>query len=246
MVAIRAQHTDKVLSLTTQLEKLRNTQTQQLQDLNRFRAEMERKTGKETEEIKKKHQFEMKGLVEKLEDEFTRERTSLEAIHATEMSRLKRELEDKLKHCKLALTGAHKEMIAAERKSAEERDIALRDQFSKKEEELNLQISTFSNDLRVARDKLALAEKKLADLLSQFEDGQACSVEFKTQLAAAETEMARLRCALQEATIELEISKEHYQQQSAEMKGMAGKWKLYAAVEPLIKDMINGQPLYEG
>lgn len=223
MVALRAQHTDKILSLTTQLEKLRNSQAQQLQDLNCFRAELERRNDKEMEEVRRRHESDTKELLLKMESDFSRERTSLESIHATEMSRAKKELEDQIKQCKLAMTRSHEETITTEKRLAEERENALKEEFLKKEEQLNHQISTFSGDLRIARDKLALSEKKVADLLSQFEDGMASSTEFKTQLIQSEAEVERLRKALREATVELEISKEHYQQQSAEMKGMASK-----------------------
>lgn len=226
MVVIRAQHTDKVLSLTTQLEKLRNSQAQQLQDLNRFRAELDRQNSKELDDLKKAHQLEMGELLMKMESNFSRERTSLEAIHATEMSRLKKELEDQIKCCTLAMTEAQEEKIAAEKRLAEESEKFLRADFSKKEEELNHQISTFSNDLRIARDKLALSEKKVADLLSQFEERKASSAKSRNLLAESEAEVGRLKGALREATVELEIAREHYQQQSAEMKGMAGKWRL--------------------
>ena len=225
MVALRAQHTDKILSLTTQLEKLRKSQAQQLQDLNRFRGELERRNDKEMQEFQRRHESETKQLLLKMESDFSRERTSLEAIHATEMSRLKKELEDQITQCKLAMTKSQEEMITVEKRLAEERENALKDEFLKKEEQLNYQISTFSGDLRIAKDKLSLSEKKIADLLSQFEDGKVSSAEFKTQLMQSEAEVDQLRKTLREATVELEISKEHYQQQSAEMKEMSSRCK---------------------
>lgn len=99
-------------------------------------------------------------------------------------------------------------------------------EFSQREEQLNHQLSTLSNDLRVARDSLALSEKKAADLLSEFEDSKTGSADVRGQLREAESEVESLKIALRETKIELEISKEHYQQQSAEMKGMAGKLML--------------------
>lgn len=223
VVALKAQHSDKLQSLTRQLELLRIDQAQQLKELSQFRAEFSKNSSKQIEESKSRHRNEMHDLRETLIHGFAQERSLLEEKHREEVTCLKAELEEEMRDRQIASSKVSDEMVVAERRVWEEREGTLRRECSQKEEQLNHQLSMLSNDLRLARDNLALSEKKVADLLSQFEDNEAGSADIRGRLGESEGRVESLQNALRETKVELEISREHYQQQSAEMKGMAGK-----------------------
>lgn len=220
---LKAHHSDKLESLNKELKLLKNDQAQQLKDLGQFRAELSKKLDRQLEESKARHQREITDLEEGLQQEFSQERGSLEERHKKEIGHMKAEFEDKLRNQELAAAKVSRETAAAEKRAWSEREDTLRSEFLQREEQLNHQLSTLSADLRVARDSLALSEKKVADLLSECEDSEAGSADVRRRLREAEGEVESLKGTLRETKVELEISREHYQQQSVEMKGMAGK-----------------------
>ena len=222
---LKAHHSDNLESLNKQLKLLKSDQAQQLKELGQFRAELSKNSGRQLEESKARHQREITELQQRLQQQFVRERGLLEDGHRKEIGRMKADFEDELRKQELAAAKVREETAATEKRTWDEREGALRSDFSQREEQLNHQLSTLSADLRVARDSLALSEKKVVDLLSEFEDSEAGSTDVKRRLREAEEEVESLKGTLRETKVELEISREHYQQQSEEMKGMAGKIK---------------------
>lgn len=222
--ALKAQHSDRLQSLTKQLEALKSNQAQQLKELGQLRAYFSMDSRKQIEECKSRHKKELEELRERLGQEFTRERSALEKKREAQVAHLKAEFDEQMRDCEMATAKGSDKTVAAAKRAWEEREVSLRQEFSQKEEQLNQQLSTLSSDLRVARDGLALLEKKVADLLSQFEHSEAGSANARGQLSKTQHEVESLQKALRETKVELEISREHYQQQSEEMKGMAGKF----------------------
>lgn len=222
MGAIKAEHSDKLQSLTRQLEKLKSEQTQQLKELSQLHGEITKNSSKQIEDAKFNHAKEMQALQENLQREFLRERGSLQETQEKAVRGLKAGFEEQMKNHGLASSKMIEEMLSAD-KVREQRENAQKHEFSHKEETLNHKLSTLSNNLRVARDSLAVSEKKVADLLSQFEDSEAGSAGVKRELRQYEDEIETTKSALRDARNELEISRMQYQQQAEEMKGMAGK-----------------------
>lgn len=227
MESIKAQYSDKVLLLTKELENLKSNQ---LKEFSELRVEFSKNSSGQIEQLKQRHHKEIEGLKKKLEGEFSSEKASLKAQHQKEVAHLKEEFEQQIKSHEVSLTKSCNEKVATEKRLSEERENTLRHQLIQKEEQLKHQVSTLSNDLRIARDKLALSEQKVSDLLSQHEEGQASSTEIGSQLKESEEELEKLKVVLRETKNELEISKEHYQQQLVELKRKAGEWNKHVYV----------------
>lgn len=219
LVAEKTQHADMLSTLNAELGKLRKDQVKQLGELSDFRVELSKRSSKHVEEMEQMHQKNMKELLEKCQGEFSKEKTLLIEEHKREVAALKNELEEAVESCKLDLSRSHDKSIAAEKKLSEERENALRQELAQKEK----QVSSLLADLRAARDKLALSEQKVAELLARCEDSRSSSSEIRSQLEESEGERERLQVTLRETKNELEISREHYKQQSSEMKAISGK-----------------------
>ena len=97
------------------------------------------------------------------------------------------------------------------------------DEHSEREEQLKNQVSSLTKDLRVVKDKLALAEQKIKELVTSFEDNKADSSGLQTQLQESEAKMGALKSSLASMSNELDIAREQYRQQSREMKEMSGR-----------------------
>ena len=223
LASIESQYSAKVLSLTNEITRIRTDQTRQLKEVSKLHEELRRVSDLEIKDIKSKYDKEIEELREKLSKESMNEASSLNTKHLMVVERLKEEFAAQMEAQKLEMTKNHEGILATEKKMFEDRTKSLQLELVQREENLKDQISTLSNDLRVSRDKLALSEQKVRDLLSQFEEGKAGSVELRTQLKYAEEEAEKLRVEVREVKTELDISKELYQQQSADMKVMACK-----------------------
>ena len=155
---------------------------------------------------------------------FSKHIISLESNHKKEMESLTESFKDQLEAQSMEMTKSHHEELETKNIFWEERIKIMEHDFLQKEDQLKNQISTLSNDLRTSKDKLALSEQKVTELCSKFEEGKVGSVELQIKLKDAEDEVERLKIALREAKNELDISRQHYQQQLTEMKGMGCKF----------------------
>lgn len=208
-------HSHKVLLMTQQLEKLKKEQVQQLKEITELHEEVRKKYDNKVQVMEEKHQEVLDRLKEELGEASLATITSLKAQHRREIEGLKQDLETQVENEKLK---HHKTML-----EAEEKEKNMREKIVQNEDSLKQQISTLSTELRTSRDRLALSEQKVKELLSQFEQGQASSAGLETQLKDALQEAEKLKAALREVQIELDVSREHYKQQTAELKEMAGK-----------------------
>lgn len=238
MVAIKSQHSQKVHSLTRQLEKLKSDQVQHLTELKEFRAEFCSNSKDQVREIEQRYKGELKELRERLEGQFSKDLSSFKAKHNKEVACLKKDFEKQMAGHELSMAQSCDEMLAAAQRSSEERENSLRHEYAQREEELKRQTSTLSGDLRVARDKLALSEQKVVHILSQLDINQASSAETKAKLEESEGEMERLNSVLREMKNKLAISNESYQQQSEEMKGLSCEWEKWLTLITLYSSFL--------
>ena len=212
--------------MTKQLERLRSEQTQQLKEVGELQEQLTKKSNDQMDTLKKRHERELSDIkgqskrgLSKLEDELA----SLRSLHQKEKDDLKAQHHTQLEAQKQNINSTQSELLATEKKKSEEREALLRDEYSHKEEQLKHQISVLSNDLRAARDRTALAEQKIKELESQFEENQVDSSGLKARLLEAEQKVENLKTTVSSLKNELDIAQEQYKQQSLEMNTKSGK-----------------------
>ena len=177
-------------------------------------------------ELKQQHEKELKEAkeqskkgVEKLKAEFA----SQAASHTKELEKMKQDYEAQMVSMKENMSSAQTEMLGEERKKWEEQVRKLQDEHSEREEQLKNQVSTLTKDLRATKDKLALAEQRIKELVTSFEENKADSCGLQAQLQESEAKVGTLKSSLASMSNELDIAREKYRQQSKEMQEMSGE-----------------------
>ena len=157
--------------------------------------------------------------VQKLEAEVA----SLMVSHRKEQAVLKQQYHLELEAQKQNLTATQRELLETETRKWEEKIESLQGQFLEREEQLKQQISTLSNDLRTARDKLALSEQRLKEVESHYEENKVDSSGLEEKLVGALREVEELRGRVSSLHGDLDMAKEQYRQQTQEMKTLSSE-----------------------
>ena len=199
LATLKSQHTTKVQSLVKDLERFRGEQTKQLKEINDLRESYSRKSGQQLKSLKLQHEEELAKLKHHSEQE---------------IQQLQRDISS---------TSTQNDLLSKERKEWEEKEKSLKAIHLEREEHLKQQISMLSKDLRDSSDKLALAEQRVRDLESSCDENVAGTGTLKALLEKSEGDIESLRATVGTLHTELDISKEKYKQQAAELRGMSGE-----------------------
>ena len=218
---IKSQFSEKVMDLKKQLMSLRSDQEEQLRQVSLLQAEWSIKLEQQLEETNLIHEKEMNKLQEKLHKQSGNEISSFEDKLQGELRVLRSNLEAKLKAEKVEMSLFHK--ISMEERLKEMEEVNQK-HLVKHEEFLKDQLSSLMKDLRTTKDKLALSEQKMTDLLTHCKQSEAGSVKLQTQLMAARNKAEGLKSTLIYIQNELEASHDLYGQQSREIDKMASRF----------------------
>ena len=197
-----------------------------MKEVSQLKDAFAKTSSEQIKEVKQQHEKglrQAKELAKKEAERLKTELASLAASHTKELEGMKRDNEAKMNSMRENMSTAQREMMTEERRKWEEQMRKQRDEVSEKEEELKDQVSTLTKDLRAAKDKLALAEQKIKELVTSFEENRADSSGLQAQLQEAEQKVGALRSSLTSTSNELDIAREQYRQQSKEMQEMSGK-----------------------
>ena len=172
---MQLEHRQKVESLVAEVEKVSLQQAAQLKEVVQLREQAKATLERREKELVDKHEREMKAAAE--EGARQAERCSLEVASAKkEMEREMEGLIDRhrteLEAMKTSLMGKEKEREAAEMQRWVERERALQEQMRLKEQSLAQRVSDLSEELRTAKDQLAVARQGMVEMEEQVEMAQ--------------------------------------------------------------------------
>ena len=152
------------------------------------------------------------GEKELVESELERTRR----VHVEDMGALKQQWESRVQSLENAL-------LAAEGKKWQERLEAVQRDTAERENALSHRVSQLSTELRVTKDRLTLSEQKVRDLEAGSEERSGTLAGLQSNLADAQDHARSLQSALTSLHTELNIAKEKYNQQCAEMLKMSSE-----------------------
>lgn len=223
---VQSEHVQKVRSLTGELEKFKSDQTRQLKEVSQLKELFAKTSSKQMKELKQQHEKEMKEAREqatKLNESLKAELSSESATHAKELEKLRQQYERQQAHLEENFAKSRSALLAEERKKWEERVGTMTDEHAQKEEQLKDQMSLLTKELRSSKDKLALAEQKIKELMTTFEETKVDSSGLQDQLRESEDKVGALQSTLASLRTELDIARDQYKQQSKEMQSKSGK-----------------------
>lgn len=226
LATLKSQHTTKVQSLAKDLERFRGEQAKQLKQISDLRESYSRKSSQQLKSLKLQHEEEIGKLKHQSEQEIEqlqRDIASSKTDHTKEIESLNKQFQSQLESQRKTLTSTQNDLLSKEQKVWEEKEKSLKVVYLEKEEHLKQQISTLSKDLRASSDKLALTEQRVRDLETSFDENVAGSGTLKSLLEKSEGDIERLRVTIGSLHTELDISKEKYKQQAAELRGVSGE-----------------------
>lgn len=171
MKSLQQEHRQKVESLTRELEKVNGDQTRQIKEVLELREQFRTALEQREKELTERHRRELEEQtrhVEKCQSEVSLTKMEMER----KVARLQERHAAELEAIKLSLMSEEKEREAAEIQRWQEKERSLQDQLREKEESLAQRVSDFSEELRTARDELALARQRVTELSEQLEVGQ--------------------------------------------------------------------------
>ena len=222
---LKLEHASHTAQLGREAESIKRTQSDQLREVAELRESISQKAGRQLAALKSQHEKQLadsEGKAERDRHKLEAEVASCQRTHATELSQLKDLHRTELKSLNNSHDKAQSDLVSHETRKWEEREASLRRELASGEEELKQRISALSAELREARDGLAMSEQQFRELEAHCEVSKADSSGAKGQLAQAEAEAKQLRQELGSLGTELEISREQYRQQGAEMQTMSG------------------------
>lgn len=224
--SLKSEHITKVQSLTKEIEKFKTDQSKQLREVSQLKDAFAKASSDQMKELKEQHEKELRQVKEqskKGSEKLKAELASQAASHTTELESMKQDYEAKMNSMRESVSTAQREMLDEERKKWEEQMRQLQGEGSEREELLKKEVSTLTKDLRAAKDKLALAEQRVKELVTSFEENKADSSGLQARLQESEAEVGTLKSSLASMSNELDIAREQYRQQSREMQEMSGK-----------------------
>lgn len=223
---LKAEHTQQVSKLATELQRLKGDQTKQVRQVCELREGFARKAEEQVKSLRSKHEKELNELMtsarieqQKLEEELK----SLRADHNKELEHLRQTHKLELEGEKERLGQAQSELISAEAERRRKMEQSLDQKLAEREEDLKQQVSKLSSELRASKDKLALAEQRVHEIEVHCQDSKEDSSSLKDKLQAALGEAEELRTSVGALENELEIAREQYMLQSVEMQGLSGE-----------------------
>ena len=224
--SLRSEHVSKVQSLTRVLEKFKSDQAKQLSEVSQLKDSFAKTSSEQMKELRQQHEKEVREAKEqsnKRAEKLKAELNSQAALHTSELEKMKQGYEAQVASMKENMSSAQRATLTEERKKWEELVKRLQEGHSEKEEQLKSQVAMLTKDLRVAKDKLALAEQKVKDLAASCEENIADSSGLQARLQASLAEVGTLKSSMASLNNELDIAREQYRQQSKEMKHMSCK-----------------------
>ena len=223
---LKSEHVHKVQFLAGELEKFKSDQAKQLREVSQLKDAFAKTSSDRMKKLKQQHEIELREVREQSNkgiETLKAELASQAEAHARELGNLKREHKSQLTALEEDAAKAQHELLTEERKKWEEQERTLQDEYSQKEEQLKNQVSVLTKDLRVSKDKLALAEQKIKELVTNFEENRADSSGLRGQLQESQQKVGALESSLASLHNELDIAREQYKQQSKEMQGISGE-----------------------
>lgn len=224
--SLKSEHVHRVQSLTRELERFKCDQAKQLKEVSQLKQTFAETSSEQMRVLKEKFEKELREVRERYQKESDRmkaELTSQATSHSRELEKLKQEHEAEIVTLGENSAKLRSELLAEEKRKWEEQVRTLQDEYSQIEEQKTNQISVLTKDLRASKDKLALAEQKIKELVTSFEENKADSSGLQAQLRESEQRVDNLKSSLATLKNELDIAKEQYRQQSKEMQQMSGE-----------------------
>lgn len=179
-------------NLTRELEKVNSDQTRQVKEVLELREQVRTTLEQRERELTERHRMELEEQtrhIEKCQSEVSLAKIEMER----EVTRLKERHTAELEAMKLSLMSEEKERGAAEIQKWQEKEKSLQDQLREKEESLAQRVSDFSEELRTARDELALARQRATESSEQLEVTQSELCGLHSQLDKGCNEREQLR-----------------------------------------------------
>ncbi len=223
---LKAEHIQQVKKLAGELQRLKGEQSKQIREVSELRNGFSRKAEEQVKTLTSKHQRQLDEIAEKEKTDrqkLEKQLDSLKAQQQRELERLRQQHKLKLDGERERLLGAQGEIISVEKGKHQDMEHTLRKEFTEREEGLKQQVSTLSNELRVTKDRLALAEQRVREMELHYQEDKEGSSSLKEKLEAALGESEDLRRVTGSLETELEIAREQYRQQSGEMQGLSGE-----------------------
>ena len=242
--ALKSQHTTKVQSLVTELEKFQSEQEKQLKQVNDLRSRLSKKAAEDIKALKFTHEEEIGKVRLDCEQQIQLLKNDISVLkseHVKEIDLMTKRFQSELEAQSKSLTSAQRDLLSQERQAWEEKEKQMTADFLEKEEQLKQQISSLSKELRASNDKLALAEQRIRDLEVRCDENQAGSGTLRAMLEKSEADIECLRGSVSNLQTDLDIAKEKYRQQTAELQAMSGEYPLSAH---LLRTAFVKLPLY--
>ena len=173
--AIQLEHKKKVEGLVVELEKVSLQQAGQLKEIAELRQQARATWERREKELTDKQEREMRVAIEEHARQAERcrsEVTSAKQEMEREMKGVIERHRTELEAIKSSLMGEEKERAAAEMQRWVERERDLQEKMKLKEQSLAQRVADLSEELRTAKDQLAVARQRITEMEEQLEVGQ--------------------------------------------------------------------------
>lgn len=179
-------------NLTRELEKVSTNQARRMKEVEELRELAKAALEQRERELIDRHKKDMEEQtrhIERCHSQASLAKAEMEG----EVARLKERHRAELEAMKSSLMCEEKERGAAEIQRWQEKERNLQDQLREKEQSLAQKMSEFSDELRTARDQLAVTRQRVTELSQQLEAGQSELCGLHTQLDKECQEREKLR-----------------------------------------------------
>ena len=208
---MQQEHRERVASLTRELERVSSEQAGHIKDIVQLREQVKAKLEQREKELTSRHEREMRAAVEEGRKDV--ERCKTEAAMAKiamerEMDGLKERHRAEMETLRHSLRGEEEEKGAAEARRWEEKERELREELKQQEQSLARRVSGLSEELRTARDQLAVERQRITEMSGELEAGQSESRGLWGQLEEARRERDRQREKVESLQASLQTTEE--------------------------------------
>ena len=208
---MQQEHRERVASLTRELERVSSEQAGHIKDIAQLREQVKAKLEQREKELTSRHEREMRAAVEEGKKDV--ERCKTEAAMAKiamerEMDGLKERHRAEMETLRRSLRGEEEEKGATEARRWEEKERELREELKQQEQSLARRVSGLSEELRTARDQLAVERQRITEMSGELEAGQSESRGLRGQLEEARRERDRQREKVESLQASLQTTEE--------------------------------------
>ena len=192
MSRVQQEHKEKVEGLVRELEQVSLQQTTQLRDIEQLREQTKTTVELREKELIEHHEGEMQAAEEKRKIQVENCHLEAEIELKREIEKLKKKHNTEVEAMRLSLRGEEEERGAVEVQRWQEREKALQEQLKLQEQSLAQRVSGLSEELRNARDQLAVARQRATEMSDQFETAQREVCALHDQLKVGQREREEL------------------------------------------------------